>query len=218
MQPEFWHERWRTGQIGFHQASADRNLIRHWPALRLARGSRVFVPLCGKSLDLLWLRDQGHHVVGIDLSAIALESFLMENGIPARRRAQGDFEIYETPEFKLYCGDYFALTAADLKDVAAVYDRAALIAWNPESRPRYVEHLAALAKPGTQILLITLEYPQAEMRGPPFSVMHEEVERLYSPHFARHEIDRQDTLANEPRFRSRGLKELFEVSYRLVRR
>jgi thiopurine S-methyltransferase len=218
MQPEFWHERWHTGQIGFHQASADRNLIRHWPVLRLARGSLVFVPLCGKSLDMLWLRDQGPHVVGIDLSAIALESFCMENGIPAWRRVQGDFDVYETREFKLYRGDYFALTAADLGEVAAVYDRAALIAWSPELRSPYVEHLAALVKPGTQMLLITLEYPQPQMAGPPFSVMREEVERLYSPHFAIHELARHDALANEPRLRSRSLTELSEVSYHLVRR
>lgn len=218
MQPEFWHERWRAGQIGFHQASADRNLTRHWPVLRLARGSRVFVPLCGKSLDMLWLRDRGHHVVGIDLSAIALEQFCMENGIPARRRVQGEFDVYETPEFTLYRGDYFALTHADLKDLAAVYDRAALIAWSPELRSPYVEHLAALVKPGTQMLLITLEYPQPQMPGPPFSVMREEVERLYSPHFTLRELDRQDILANDARWRARGLNELFEVSYHLVRR
>ena len=196
MEAEFWHERWRSGQIGFHQASADRNLTRHWSVLDLPRGSRVFVPLCGKSLDMLWLRDEGHPVIGIDLSAIALEAFLMENGIPARRRVQEDFDIYETPEFRLYRGDYFALTAADLKDVAAVYDRAALIAWAPEMRSPYVGHLAALVRPGTQMLLITMEYLQPQMAGPPFSVMREEVERLYAPYFTLHEVDRQDILAN----------------------
>ena len=106
MEPEFWHERWRTGQIGFHQSSADRNLRRHWPALRLARGSRVFVPLCGKSLDMLWLRDQGHPVVGVELSAVALEAFCMENGVPARRRVQSGFDVYEAPNLQLFCGDY----------------------------------------------------------------------------------------------------------------
>lgn len=218
MEPEFWHERWRSGQIGFHQASVDRNLTRHWPVLHLAHGSGVFVPLCGKSLDMLWLRDQGHPVAGIDLSAIALEAFFMENGIPARRRVQGDLDVYEAPEFRLYRGDYFALRAADLKEVAAVYDRAALIAWAPELRSPYVEHLAALVKPGTQMLLITLEYPQSQITGPPFSVMREEVERLYAPHFTLHEVEREDILASEARWRSRGLKELFEVSYHLARR
>jgi thiopurine S-methyltransferase len=174
--------------------------------------------LCGKSLDLLWLKDQGHRVVGIDLSAIALESFCMENGIPARRRVQEEFDVYETPEFSLYRGDFFALTAADLKDVTAVYDRAALISWAPELRSRYVEHLTALVNARTQMLVVTMEYPQPQMAGPPFAVMYDEVVRLYSPHFTLHELDRQDILANEPRLRSRGLEELFEVTYQLIRR
>ena len=110
MEPQFWHERWRSGQIGFHQSAADRNLTRHWPSLHLAGGSRVFVPLCGKSLDMLWLRDQGHRVIGVELSATALEAFCMENGIPARRRVQVDFDVYEAADLELYRGDFFGLT------------------------------------------------------------------------------------------------------------
>ena len=107
MEPQFWQNRWRNGQIGFHQPSVDRSLERHWPALNLgpsSRGSapRVFVPLCGKSLDLLWLRDQGHVVTGVELSATALEAFCMENGIPARRRIQDDFDVYEAGNLELY--------------------------------------------------------------------------------------------------------------------
>jgi thiopurine S-methyltransferase len=217
VQPDFWHERWRTGQIGFHQKSPDRNLARHFADLRLAKGSRVFVPLCGKSLDLLWLRDQGHFVVGVELSAIALEAFCMENGVPARRRVREDFEIYEAPALELYRGDFFALTPALLDGVAAVYDRAALISWTPELRAPYVEHLASLLSGGTQMLLVTLEYPQPQMRGPPFSVLSEEVERLYSPYFRIREIAREDIWAIETRIPTRGVTELFEISYQMVR-
>jgi len=217
MEPQFWHERWRTGQIAFHQSSADRNLRRHWPALHLARGSRVFVPLCGKSLDMLWLRDQGHPVVGVELSAVALEAFCMENGIPARRRMQSGFDVYEAPNLQLLCGDFYALTPAVLGEVAAVFDRAALISWAQELRAPYVAHMAALLGSGTQILLVSMEYPQAQMSGPPFSVQSEEVERLYSHYFKIYEIARHDILASEPRLRARGATELFEVCYHLVR-
>jgi thiopurine S-methyltransferase len=217
MQPEFWHERWRTGQIGFHQSAADRNLARHWAGLELAAGSRVFVPLCGKSLDMLWLRDQGHAVVGVELSAVALEAFCLENGVPARRRARGGFEVYEAVNLELLCGDFFALAPAALGDVAAVYDRAALISWAPELRAAYVEHMAALVKSGTRMLLVTLEYPQPQMAGPPFCVASEEVLRLHSPHYTIREIARQDVLASEPRLFARGVTQLFEVCYTLVR-
>ncbi len=111
LQPEFWHERWRVGQIGFHQSAVDQNLRDHWPALGLTGGSRAFVPLCGKSLDLLWLREQGHSVAGVELSAVALESFCLEHGIPARRRTLDHFDVYEAANLQLYCGDFFALTA-----------------------------------------------------------------------------------------------------------
>jgi len=217
MQPEFWHERWRTGQLGFHQAAVDRHLERHWPTLSLARGSRVLVPLCGKSLDLLWLRDQGHSVVGVELSAIALESLCMENGIPARRRALDNFEVYETPKLRLFCGDFFALTPELSGPLPAIYDRAALISWTPELRAAYVQHLTALTRPGTQMLLIVMEYPPDQIKGPPFSVTAGDVERLYGQNFAISALGRQDILANEPRLRARGLKELHETCYRLTR-
>jgi thiopurine S-methyltransferase len=218
MEPQFWQNRWRNGQIGFHQSSVDRSLRRHWPALNLAKGSRVFVPLCGKSLDLNWLRDQAHVVAGVELSATALEAFCMENGVPARRRVHDDFDIYEAGNMELYRGDFFKLTPSLLGRVAAVYDRAALISWSPELRAAYAAHIAALAHPGTPMLLITLEYLQAQMSGPPFSVPRDQVENLYSQTFEIHEIARQDVLADEARFRSLGVTALSEVCYHLVRR
>ena len=218
MEPQFWQNRWRNGQIGFHQSSVDRSLARHWPLLNLETGGRVFVPLCGKSLDLLWLRDQGHFVTGVELSATALEAFCMENGVPARRRLQGNFDVYEAEHMELFRGDFFKLTPSLLGKVAAVYDRAALISWAPELRSAYAGHIAALAHSGTPMLLITLEYPQAQMSGPPFSVPRDEVERLYSHSFEIREIARQDILADEARFRSLGVTALSEVCYHLVRR
>lgn len=217
MQPDFWHERWRSGQIGFHQPAVARHLEVHWADLRLASHSRVFVPLCGKSLDLLWLLERGHSVTGVELSAVALESFCMEHGVPARRRALGDFDVYEAAKLELYRGDFFALSRPLLGSFAAVYDRAALISWNPELRAAYVAHMTALANPGAQTLLITLEYPQAQMSGPPFSVTTDEVERLYARDHAIQMLAREDVLANESRLRSRGLTALHEVCYRLTR-
>ena len=177
----------------------------------------MFVPLCGKSLDLLWLLEQGHCVTGVELSAVALESFCMEQGIPARRRTLDNFDLYEVARLGLYRGDYFALTPELLGALAAVYDRAALISWMPELRAAYVEHMTALTSPGTQTLLIIMEYPQAQMAGPPFSLGSEEIHRLYSGSHSIQELSREDILANEPRLRSRGVTQLHEVCYRLTR-
>lgn len=218
MQPEFWHERWRISQIGFHQSTVEANLRAFWPTLGIAPGAGVFVPLCGKSLDLAWLRDQGHDVSGVEISAIAAEAFLMERGIPARRRSLDNFDLYEAKNLRLFRGDFFELTPELLGEVSAVFDRASLISWVPDMRQRYVEHMAALTKRGAQTLLITVEFPQAQMQGPPFSVSDDDVHRLYA---GAHRIDKlaqRDILDIEPRLKARGLTELREACYRLTRK
>ena len=217
MQPEFWLNRWRTAQIGFHQAAIDRHLQAYWPSLESPANSRVFVPLCGKSLDLLWLRDQGHAVVGVELAPLALESFLMEHGIPAKRRVIADFDVYEADGFTLYCGDYFKLTPALLGHVTAVYDRAALISWTPAARESYVRHLTFLTSPGAQTLLIAVEYPPEQMSGPPFPLDRDTIESLYARQYSIEELGRHEILELEPRLKARGLTELREVCYRLTR-
>lgn len=218
MRPEFWHERWAEGRIGFHQSATDRLLSEYWAQTAAAPGGRVFVPLCGKSLDLLWLRDRGYEVTGVELSDIAVQAFFLENGIAARRRVSTEFDVYESANLQLLCGDFFDLTTARLGPVAAVYDRAALISWSPELRAPYVEHLTALTPTGAATLLITLEYCQAQMPGPPFSIDRHEVVRLYSRDYEIQELARRDVRPIEPRMQARGLSELVEACYRLVRR
>jgi thiopurine S-methyltransferase len=217
VQPEFWLDRWRTAQIGFHQAAVDRHLKTYWPQLKLPANSTVFVPLCGKSLDLMWLREQGHSVKGVELSTIALESFCMEHGIPAKRRVLECFDVYEADGFTLYRGDYFKLTPALLGGVSAVYDRAALISWAPAARASYVEHFTSLTRPGTPTLLIAVEYPPEQMKGPPFPLTRDAIESLYARHYSIEELGRHEILELEPRLKARGLTELREVCYRMTR-
>jgi thiopurine S-methyltransferase len=217
VQPDFWLERWRTAQIGFHQAAVDRHLKAYWPLLKLPAGSQVFVPLCGKSLDLMWLRTLGHAVTGVELSPVAVQSFLMEHGIPARRRVLSGFDVYEADGLRLFCGDYFKLTPALLGSMSAVYDRAALISWTPAAREPYVEHLTSLTGPGTQTLLIAVEFPQEQMSGPPFPVTRDAIEQLYADHYSIEELGRHEILELEPRLKARGLTELREACYRMTR-
>ncbi len=235
MQPEFWLERWQNGQVGFHQATVHSSLTRYGDVLaprdalaprdglgprdaHASRAGRVFVPLCGKSIDMLWLRDAGHEVVGVELSAIAAEAFCMENGLPARRRILADFDCYEAPGMALLRGDFFSLTRAILGPVSAVYDRAALVSFAPELRASYVAQLAALVTAGTRVLLVSMEYPMAQISGPPFSLPRAEVEQLCTRYFDVQELGREEILASEPRLRARGLTRLTEVCYRLTRR
>jgi thiopurine S-methyltransferase len=217
VQPDFWLDRWRTAQIGFHQAAVDRHLKAYWPLLKLPANSPIFVPLCGKSHDLMWLRERGHSVKGVELSPIALESFVMEHGVPARRRVLSCFDVYEADGFMLFRGDYFKLTAALLGSVSAFYDRAALISWTPEARESYVKHLTLLTTPGTQALLIAVEFPPEQMSGPPFPLTRDTIEKLYASHYSIEELARHEILELEPRLKARGLTDLREVCYRMTR-
>ena len=214
METEFWHQRWASSQIGFHEGQVNAYLARHYAQLGVGPGETVFVPLCGKSVDLRWLADQGAHVVGVELSPIAVESFFAEQGLTSRTCKDAAFTVWESGPIRLLCGDYFALAPADLAGVHAVYDRAALIALPPERRADYVAHLDRLLPGARRTLLVTLEYPQEQMQGPPFSVAEREVHSL----FAGARIERlgiQDVLADNPRFREKGLTRLLECAYRI---
>jgi thiopurine S-methyltransferase len=183
MEHTFWLERWEQNQIGFHQAEINRYLSSHWEELGLPEGAPVFVPLCGKSLDMLWLRGQGHPVFGVELSEKAVAAFFEENEIAVEVRRSDDHTEYLAEGLRLRSGDFFALQREDLQGVRAVYDRAALIALPPAMRPDYARKMAELLPAGAHILLITMEYPEGTLEGPPFSVGEEEVERLFATAF-----------------------------------
>jgi thiopurine S-methyltransferase len=215
MDLEFWHERWRRGETGWHRDEFNMHLLEHWPRLGVTPAERVFVPLCGKTLDLLWLAGQGHRVLGVELSPIAVEGFFAQHGLRPEVREEPPFRRYRVDELEMLCGDFYALRPEHLLDVAAVYDRAALIAMPPELRPRYVEQLQTLLAPGTRLLLITLDYPQTQMAGPPFSVPQAEVETLMEAGFEILHSSALDVLAENPRMQARGLSRLTEQVYLL---
>jgi thiopurine S-methyltransferase len=215
MQPEFWHERWRRGEIGWHQDAINLHLQEHWPPPETPRDARVFVPLCGKTRDLLWLAGEGHRVLGVEISPIAVEAFFSENGLTPAVTDEPLFRRYGVDEIEILCGDFFDLVPEQLAGVDAVFDRASLIALPPETRPRYARHLQGLLAPHTRILLVTLEYEQSEMDGPPFSVTESEVAALLGGRFAITKVDELDVWAENPRFQQRGLTRLVEQVFGL---
>ena len=213
MQPEFWHERWQRGEIGWHLPEINLHLQEHWP--RFGAGGRVLVPLCGKSLDLLWLAGEGHRVIGVEISPVAVEAFFRDNGLTPVVSDEPPFRRYRVDEIEILSGNFFDVRPVHVGEPAAVYDRASLIALPPELRSRYVEHLTALLHPATQVLLITLDYDQGEMAGPPFSVGDAEVRALFDSRFTVRQLAEQDILDESPGFRDRGLTALLERVYAL---
>lgn len=217
MDHDFWLQRWRDNQIGFHQPAVNAGLKRFWPRLAIAPGAGVFVPLCGKSRDLLWLAQQ-YRVMGLELSQKAVADFFTETRQQPREHEDGPFTVYSSGKVSLYCGDYFQLQPGTLEGVAAVYDRAGLIALPKAMRQRYVELLTRLLDPGVSMLLLSMDYQQAQMDGPPFAVASAEVKALFAAHWRIELLQRADILDQEPKFRARGLTYLKEKIYRLVRR
>lgn len=215
MDKDFWIERWERNQIGFHQDEINAYLREFWKEMRVPGDGRVFVPLCGKSLDMIWLRAQGHEVLGVEISPVAVRDFFSENGLRYSRRPSGELERYESDGLTVLCGDFFSLTADDLKGCSSAYDRASLVAFPQEMRPAYAAHLGAVLPAGCPVLLVTLEYPLEEMQGPPFPVPEDEVQDLFGSGYAVRRIHEADVLAEYPRFRERGLSRLTERIFSL---
>jgi thiopurine S-methyltransferase len=154
---QLWLRLWRERRTDFHQQAVNPLLSRFWPSLGLAAGSRVFVPLCGKSLDMLWLVEQGHEVIGVELSPLAVKAFFRENRLQPVKRRQGRFTLWQHGRLAILCGDYFALTRADLGQIGSVYDRAALTALPQAIRTGYVAQLHLLLPATCPVFLLTIE-------------------------------------------------------------
>ena len=219
MHEDFWQERWARNEIGFHLREVNPYLQRHWPELVLAPGAQVLVPLCGKSLDMAWLAGQGYRVLGIELAESAVIAFFAEQELTPEVDQYGAFRRYRAGAVELLCGDFFALQAGDVVGCSGLYDRAALIALPEGMRERYAAHLAAILPSGCAGLLVTLDYQQAEMSGPPFAVDEALVAQLLTEQqWACELLEQADVLGQNWRFLQRGLTRLDERAYRLRKR
>ena len=214
MEPQFWHERWKLNEIGFHQPQVHSLLTQHWQGLGITK-SQVFVPLCGKSLDMLWLRQQGHSVLGVELSPVAVRDFFTGQSLAFTTRPLQGFQLYESTGIQLLCGDFFDLKPEHLAQVQAVYDRAALIALPQALQARYAQRLLELLPHRPPMLLITFEYDSTEMDGPPFSTSEQTVKDLFGQAYRVEILSATEILDENPGLKNRGLTRLTEKSYRL---
>ncbi|MBT8447025.1 MAG: thiopurine S-methyltransferase [Gammaproteobacteria bacterium] len=214
MEADFWLEKWASNEIGFHRDQPHPCLALCIAGARERGARRVFVPLCGKSLDMVALRDAGFDVVGVELSQQALRDFGDEQGLSLTERRDAGLNVFEAPGYTLYQGDFFALTAAQMAGVDAIYDRGALVALPPSMRTDYVQRLLELC-PEAWSLTVTLEYDQREMDGPPFSVDSDLLQALYASSRVIEQLQCTDILEAEPHFIEKGLTGLRESAYGL---
>ena len=225
MEIDFWLQRWDNDEIGFHQQVINPYLMYFYgqkgPAVEQRDKLKVFVPLCGKSKDMLWLSQNGYKVFAVECSERAVKDFFEGNALNYRHAEKEEYALYQasdqTSMIEILQGDFFSLQQADLDGVTDIFDRASLIALPIELREKYAQKMAELQKPGIRSLLVTLTYDQSEMNGPPFSVSEEDVNKLYSDNFSIEKLCFKDIINDEPGFKNRGLSSLVETVYKLVR-
>jgi len=157
-----WKKAWASNQIDFHQTQITPLLQSYWPTLKLPDNAHVFVPLCGKSLDMSWLLAQGYHITGVETSPVAVAAFFLANQLTPVQTRQGKFTRWRSEQIDIYCGDYFNLSPSELAGIDVVYDHAALQAFSPAMRPRYVRHLIDILPKNSPILLLATAYPEAD--------------------------------------------------------
>ena len=218
MEADFWLQRWQQGRTGFHQDGVEPLLARHWPALGVAPGSRVLAPLCGKSHDLIWLAGQGMQVTGVEISPLAARQFFDEQGWPATQEAADYGVWWRHGDISILCADIFQVPAQVFADCAACYDRAALVALPEAMRARYAQAVYRALPAGSRSLLITLDYPQQERDGPPFSVPDAEVRHLFPDSWMQvQQLENRNILAHEPKFAQQGVTRMHTNVYALTR-
>ncbi len=179
MEASFWHQKWQRGEIGFHRDEANPHLVTHLIQLNLAEGSRVFLPLCGKTRDIAYLLSCGYQVLGIELSELAIRELFEELSLTPQITQLDHFSCYRADGITIFVGDFFKLSAELAGEIAAIYDRAALVALPSHMRRDYSAHLIKLSQHAPQ-LLVTYEYQQELIDGPPFSISEQEVAQHYA--------------------------------------
>ncbi len=217
MHREFWLERWHKNEIGWHQSDVNPWLAQFWHQLDVPAERGVFVPLCGKSLDMRWLHQEGHPVVGVELSETAIRAYFDEAGERYRMERHQFFVTYRGISATIYCGDFMDLTAHDLKGVGGVFDRGALVALPPRMRSYYADHLLRILPERTRILLVTLEYDQHLAAGPPHAVLPEEVEALFGSRCTIARLASHIATDLPSKFTAAGVAQVAETVYVLTK-
>lgn len=182
MDASFWLQKWERNEIAFHRSDANPLLVNYFKELSLEQGSRVFLPLCGKTLDIAWLLANGYRVAGAELSKTAIEQLFMELGVAPNVSVASDVSQYSAENLDIFVGNIFDVSSQILGPVDAIYDRAALVALPKEIRHRYTDHLTKISHKAPQ-LLISYEYDQTLMAGPPFSISSQEVHQHYGDQY-----------------------------------
>lgn len=214
MGKKFWLDRWESGETPFNLTEVHPDLIEYFPQLKAKQSATVLVPLCGKSIDMIWLLKQGCHVIGVELSPIAVESFFKDQRIQYEKTKWGEFHAYKSDHIDILCGDFFSLNTVDLPTIDVIYDRAALIALPQKLRQKYADILIHVSNTATKMLLKTLESDDIA-EGPPYPVNEAEVQSLYGEVFRIKRLKETPRADISPHLQAKGYCTIIDIVYEL---
>ncbi len=216
MDKKYWLNRWEVGNIPFNQLTPHRFLIKHFKTLDLQSQEKVFVPLCGKSVDMTWLMQQNQRVIGVEISPIAISDFLKENKLDITQLKDNSFQIYQNASCTLYHGDLFDLTSQHLSEIKAVYDRGSLTALPPKTlRSQYINWLKTVIPLNSKMLLIVFEHGAPDVAEPPFSTPYEDVKLFFNSHFSVTQLEKEFITEIPSHWVARKIHDLYECAYLL---
>lgn len=212
-------------KIGWHRDTVNKFLIKYVHELTGGRSNlRVFVPLCGKSLDMLWLAEQGHNVVGVEVAKQAIESFFEENDLTfsvekVKLAATVDpVDVYKCVEKKIiiFCCDLFVLSEEDVGGrFDAIWDRGSLSAMQPavvNRGKKYAKKLhSLLAADGNYLLEPYLYYGVDRGKSLPASISDELRNEIYEEDFILKELEVERHRVDQE------WKCLFDLNYHLIK-
>ncbi|MFD1142717.1 thiopurine S-methyltransferase [Larkinella insperata] len=180
MEKQVWADSWGRSNTRFHRQDVHPYVLKHLTPFALMEKS-ILVPLCGRSLDLVYFSQFAERVVGVEQNESIILQFFAENQLAYEKVG----ERYISNNLTIFCKDLFALTPGEVGEIDLVYDRASLVALPLPMRVEYLQKMEELTLPGTQYFLTTLEYAP-EMNAAPFSITPGEVYGYFPNYRVQH--------------------------------
>lgn len=208
-----WSNRWREGRAGWHLDCVHKMLAKYFDKMANGRSDlKIFVPLCGKAMDMKWMFDQGHRIVGVEYDEKVVKELFEESQIEvADVKEMGGLKLYSSADgrFKVYQGDFFLFKKEyEPEPMSGIWDRGSLVAVNVADREKYASVILTVMGCDCRYLLDTLEYDVSQYVGVPHCVTDSEIHVLYSSKCNIERLERSDALVE--RWKKQGLTSFHE--------
>ncbi|MRX28461.1 thiopurine S-methyltransferase [Kangiella sp. HZ709] len=212
MDYHFWDTCWQRASQPFHLSEAHPFLRRY--LYLLDNKEKLLLPLSGKSVDPIFLAQNNIHSTSIEFNPSAIDNFIIDSELSFKRKTFEQKKCYDFGDFDIWLADFFDIETKDIGKFSQVFDRAALVALPKELRDKYIKHLKSLLQPKATILMVTMDYEEGEMSGPPFYIAQNELTELF-PESSIRELDRISLINNHHRWKELQLSKLDEVLFQI---